>query len=67
MTNSRYDKFVERWLNGMKVKLGNPCIAWELILSKHGYDMKSDSIMYSSNSIDINTTTPVKCEQTIIH
>ena len=34
---------------------------------KHGYDMKSDSIMYSPNSIDINTTIPVKCEQTIIH
>ena len=34
---------------------------------KHGYDMKSDSIMYSPNSIDINTTIPVKCEQTIIY
>ena len=34
---------------------------------KHGYDMKSDSTMYSSNSIDINITIPVKCEQTIIH
>ena len=34
---------------------------------KHGYDMKSDSTIYSSNSIDINITIPVKCEQTIIH
>ena len=45
----------------------NWMMEWELILSKHGYDMKSDSIMYSPNSIDINTTIPVKCEQTIIH
>ena len=26
LTNSRYDKFVERGLNGMKVKLDNLCI-----------------------------------------
>ena len=26
LTNSRYDSFVERGLNGMKVKLGNPYI-----------------------------------------
>ena len=40
LTNSGYNSFVERELSRMKVEFINPCVEWESILSKHGYEIR---------------------------